>query len=134
MATTWIAGYITEVKIGADQIESMVASGGLTLNKNIMLKNVAGAAEPTALAGLITGTISVSGSVSVEDAAKLNAAFESTATVVYIFQIGEDGGSLDAGAYTGNAMVESLALDFDANDSWTFSMDMILDGAATYGA
>lgn len=134
MATTWIPGYVAEFKIGADQLESMIASGTLTLNKNIMLKHVAGAAEPTALAGLSTGTISVSGSVSVEDFAKLNTAFESSAVVVYIWQLGEDAGSLDAGAYTGNAMVEGLSAAFDADDSFTFSMDLVLDGLAAYGA
>ena len=134
MATTWIPGYVAEFKIGANQLESMIASGTLTLNKNIMLKHVAGAAEPVALAGLATGSISVSGSISVEDFAKLNTAFESSAVVVYIWQIGENGEALDAGAYTGNAMVESLSAAFSADDSWTFSMDMVLSGIATYGA
>jgi hypothetical protein len=134
MATTWIPGYIAEFKIGSDQLESMIASGTLVQNKNIMLKHVAGAQEPVALAGLSTGTISVSGSVSVEDFAKLNTAFESSAVVVYIFQLGEDGEALDAGAYTGNAMVEGLTAAFDADDSFTFTMDMVLSGQATYGA
>ena len=134
MATTWIAGYITEVKIGADQIESMVASGGLTLNKNIMLKHVAGAQEPVALAGLVTGTLSISGSVSAEDIAKLNTAFESSAVVAYILQVGEDGGTIDAGAFAGNCMIESLSIAFDADDSFTFSLDAVLDGLAAYAA
>jgi len=134
MAETWIPGYVAEFKIGADQLESMIASGSLVLNKNIMLKHVAGAQEPVALAGLATGSISVSGSISVEDVGKLNTAFESSTLVVYIFQLGEDGEALDAGAYTGNALVESFSAAFDADDSWTFSMDLVLSGIATYGA
>ena len=134
MATTFVPGYLAEFKIGANQLESMIASGTLTLNKNIMLKHVCGSDEPTALAGLVTGSISVSGSISAEDVAKLNAAFEDSAVAVYIFQIGEDGGALDAGAYTGNAMVEGLSVAFDADDSWTFSLDLVCSAIATYGA
>ena len=134
MPTTFIPGYLAEFKVGANQLESMLSSGTLTLNKNIMLKHVAGAPEPTALAGLVTGTISVSGSVSAEDVAKLVTAFESTAVVAYIFQLGENGVVPDAAAYAGNAMVESLSVAFDADDSFTFSMDLVLDGLAAYAA
>ena len=134
MATTFVPGYLAEFKIGANQLETMIASGTLTLSKNIMLKHTCGTDEPTALAGLVSGTISVSGSISVADAAKLNAAFESSAVVVYIFQLGEDGGTLDAGAYTGNAMVEGLSLSFDADDSFDFTLDLVCSAIATYGA
>ncbi len=40
----------------------------------------------------------------------------------------------DAGAYAGNAMVESLSTAFDADDSFTFTMDLVLDGLATFAA
>ncbi len=134
MAETFIPGYLAEFKLGANQIESMIASGTLTLNKNIMLKHVAGAREPVALAGLVTGSISVSGSLAAGDAAKLVTAFESSAVVAYIFQVGENGVAPDAGAYAGNAMVESLSTAFDVDDSFTFTMDLVLDGLAAFAA
>ena len=61
-------------------------------------------------------------------------AFESTAVVAYIFQLGEIGVAPDAWAYAGNALVESLSVAFDADDSFTFSMDLVLDGLAAYAA
>lgn len=134
MANTFIPGYLAEVDIGGDQIEANLASGTLTRNKNIMTKAVAGDQEPSALAGLITGTISVSGHVSTEDIAKLNTAFESNATVAYVWGIGDTTGSPDAGEYGGNMLIESLSFAFDADDEWTFTLDAVMDGACTYVA
>ena len=131
---TFIPGYLAEVKIGADQIEDNLGSGTLTLSKNIMTKTVAGTQEPTALAGLMTATISVSGHISVEDVAKFNSAFESNTVVAFIWGIGDTSGSPDAGEYTGNFLVESFSAAFDADDEWTFTLDAIVDGAATYVA
>ena len=134
MANTFIPGYLAEVKVGANQIEANLASGTLTLNKNVMSKPVAGDQEPSALAGLMTGTISVSGHVSTQDIAKLNTAFESNAVVAFIWGIGDTTGTPDAGEYTGNMLVESLSFAFSADDEWTFSLDAVLDGTATYTA
>jgi len=134
MANTFIPGYLAEVKVGANQIEANVASGTLTLSKNVMSKPVAGDQEPSALAGLMTATISVSGHVSTEDIAKLNTAFESNAVVAFVWGIGDTDGAPDAGEYTGNMLVESLNFAFDADDEWNFSMDCVVSGAATYVA
>ena len=134
MAKTFISGYLAEVKIGSDQVEANLASGTLTLNKNVMSKPVAGDQEPSALAGLMTATISVSGHVSTEDVAKFNTAFESNAVVAFIWGVGDTTGTPDAGEYTGNMLVESLSFAFDADDEWTFSMDSVVSGAATYVA
>ena len=133
MANTFIPGYLAEVKVGADQIEANLASGTLTLNKNVMSKPVAGDQEPSALAGLMTATISVSGHVSTEDIAKLNDAYVSNTALAYVFQIG-DTTAPDGGAYGGDLLVESLSFAFDADDEWTFSMDSVVSGAATYVA
>ena len=132
MANTFIPGYLAEVKVGVNQIEANLASGTLTLNKNLMTKAVAGDQEPTVLAGLITGTISVSGHLSTEDVAKLNTAFESNAVVAFIWGIGDTSGTPDAGEYTGNMLVESLSFAFDADDEWVFTMDSVISEGATY--
>lgn len=134
MANTFIPGYLAEVKIGANQVEANLASGTLTLSKNIMSKPVAGDQEPSALAGLMSGSISVSGHISTQDVAKFNTAFESNAVVAFIWGVGDTDGSPDAGEYTGNMLVESFACAFDADDSWSFSMDCVISGAATYVA
>ena len=131
---TFIPGYLAEVKIGADQLEDNLGSGTLTRTKNIMTKSVAGSQEPTALAGLMTATISVSGHISVEDVGKLNTAFETNTTLAFVWGIGDTTGTPDGGEYTGNMMVENFAAAFDADDEWTFSLDAVVDGAATYVA
>ena len=134
MANTFIPGYLAEVKIGADQLEDNVLSGTLTQNKNVMYTPVAGDQEPTAVAGLITSTLSVSGLVSTEDVAKWNTAFESNAVVAVVWGIGDTTGTPDAGEYTGNVLVEALSYAFDADDRWTLSLDALFDEGATYVA
>jgi len=133
MANTFIAGYLTELSIDGDDLEPNLASGTLVRNKNIMLKPVAGEQSSYALAGLITGSLSISGHVSTQDIAKLNDAYVSNTALAYVFQIG-DTTAPDGGAYGGDLLVESLSFAFDADDEWTFSLDAVLDGTATYTA
>lgn len=133
MANTFIPGYMAELSIDGDDLEANLASGTLTRNKNVMRKPVAGEQSSYALAGLITGSISVSGHVSTEDIAKLNAAYVSNTALAYVFQIG-DTTAPDGGAYGGDLLIESLSFAFDADDEWSFSMDCVMDGAATYTA
>jgi hypothetical protein len=123
MANTWVPGYLAEVTIGADSLEGDLGSGTLTLSKNLIDKPVAGDQKVTSIAGLIRGTMSVSGHISVENWAKFNTAFESNAVVAYVWQIGEDGGGTDVGEYAGNMLVENLSGAFDADDEFSFSMD-----------
>ena len=132
MANTFIAGYLATVTIGADDIEGNLGSGTLTLNKNLIDKPVAGSQTVTSIAGLIRGTLSVSGHVSTEDVAKFQTAFESNAVVAYVFQVG-DTTAPDGGEYAGNMLVESLSVAFDADDEWTFCMDCKLQ-TVTYTA
>ena len=77
--------------------------------------------------------MSRSGHVSTEDIAKLNDAYVSNTALAYVFQIG-DTTAPDGGAYGGNLLGESLSFAFSADDEWTFSLDAVLDGTATYTA
>ena len=133
MANTFIPGYFAAITISGDDLAPNMASGVLTRNKNIMTKPVAGDQDVSVLPGLITGTVSASGHVSTEDIAKLQAAFVSNTTLVYIWQIG-DAAAPDAGAYGGNMLISSLVFAFDTEDEWTFTIDAVLDGTATYTA
>ena len=132
MANTFIPGYLAEVTVGADTIEGNLGSGTLTLSKNLIDKPVAGDQMVTSIAGLIRGTLSVSGHVSTEDIAKFQTAWASNAVVAYVYQVG-DATAPDGGEYAGNMLVESLSVAFDADDEWTFSMDAKLQ-TVTYTA
>lgn len=133
MANTFIAGYLAELSIDGDALEQVTASGTITRTKNIMTKAVAGTQTPSVLAGVITGTLSVSGHASPAEIILLDAAYEDNSPLVYVFQIG-DTTAPDGGAYGGSLLIESLSFAFDADDEWTFSLDAILSGAQTYTA
>ena len=130
---TFIPGYFAAITINGDDLAPNMASGTMTRNKNIMLKPVAGDQDVSALPGLITGDISASGHVSTEDILKLNAAFVANTQVVYVWQIG-DAATPDAGAYGGNLQISSLSFAFASEDEWTFTLDAVLSGTATYTA
>lgn len=130
-ANTFIPGYFAAVTISGDDLAPNMASGVLTRTKNIMLKPVAGDQDVSALAGLITGSISASGHLSTQDIEKLQTAFALNTQVVYVWQIG-DATAPDAGAYGGNLQIESLSFAFDTEDEWEFTLDAVLSGKATY--
>ena len=134
MPTTFIPGYFAELSLGAVDIEHVSGSGTLTLNKNVILKPVAGKVAPDALATFRSGNIAFAGHVTVEDMGKLQTAYDSDAVLAYIWAVGEAGGSTDAGEYTGNLIVESLELSWDAEDEWSFTMSCVLSGDAVYAA
>jgi hypothetical protein len=134
MATTFIPGYFAELSLGAVAIEHVAGSGTLTLNKNVILKPVAGAQAPLALATLRSGSIAYAGHVTIEDLGKLQTAYDSDAELAYIWAVGEAGGATDAGEYTGNLIVESFELSWDAEDEWAFTMSCVLSGDAVYAA
>ncbi len=133
-ALTFVPGYLAEVKVGADQLESDLLSGTLVRTKNVMHVPVAGEQSPTTIAGQINGTISVSGVVSTDDMAKWQTAFASNAKLAFVWGIGNTTGSPDAGEYTGFMLVESLATEFAADDKWTLSVDCVITEGATYVA
>ena len=133
MANTFMPGYLASVSIDGDALQSITASGTITRTKNVMTKAVAGTQTPSVLAGIITGSLSISGHLSTEDIAKLNDAYVSNVALVYVFQIG-DATAPDGGAYGGSLLIESLVFSFDVDDEWTFSLDAVLSGATTYTA
>jgi len=131
---TFISGYLAAVTINAVVYTPISASGTITRTKNVMTKAVAGSQYPTTLAGPLSGSISVSGHVTEELAAGMDAAFLVNAPFAYVFQIGTPGVATGGGAYGGNCLIESLTWGFDADDEWTFSMDLVLSGDQTYTA
>ena len=133
MANTFMPGYMAEISIDGDALESVTASGTLTRSKNVMTKAVAGTQTPSTLAGLITGSLSISGHASIAEIALMDAAYVSNTPLVYVFQIG-DTTAPDGGAYGGSLLIETLSWAFDADDEWTFSLDAVLSGATTYTA
>ncbi len=133
MANTFIAGYFAAFSVDGDALEADLGSGVMTRTKNITLRPVAGDQDVAALPGVITGTISVSGTVSITAIVDLQAAWVANTPIVYVWQLG-DAAAPDAGAYGGNLLIEGLSYAFDTEDLFTFTMDCVLSGAATYTA
>ena len=131
MANTFIAGYFAALSIDGDDLEGDLGSGVMTRNKNITRKPVAGDQDVAALPGVITGSISASGFLSISAIVDLNAAWVSNTPLVYVWQLG-DAGTPDGGAYGGNLLIESLSVAFDTEDIFSFTLNAVLSGAATY--
>ena len=131
---TFISGYLAAITINSVVYTPISAAGTLTRTKNVMTKPVAGSQYPETLAGPLSGSISVSGHVTEELAAGMDAAYLLNTPFAYIFQIGTPGLTTGGGAYGGNCLIESLSWAFDADDEWTFTMDLVLSGAQTYTA
>jgi hypothetical protein len=131
MASTFIAGYLAEMSLGAVALEQAAATGSLKLDKNIMRKPTAGDQAPVAIAGQRTGELSLDGHCSTEDVTLLNTAYDSDTELAFVFQIGESGGD-DAGSYAGNCLVESFEMTWVAEDDWSFTMSAITSGDTAF--
>ena len=129
---TFMAGYLAAMTIDSVVYTPITASGSLTRTKNVMRKNVAGSQYPAVLAGAQTGSFSVSGHVTEELAAGMDASFLKNTPFAYVFQIGTPGVGVGGGAYGGSCLIESLSWAFDADDEFTFSMTCVMSGAQTY--
>ena len=75
MANTFMPGYLAEVSIDGNSLESVTASGTITRTKNVMTKPVAGSQTPSVLAGIITGSLSISGHASIAEIALMDASY-----------------------------------------------------------
>jgi tail tube protein len=129
---TFIPGYLGTLTVNSEDVSAIVANATLTLTRNALSKPTLGQPWGYALSGQRSGTISYSGHLSAEQAAALNEIFMEDAPVDFSFQIGEGGGATDAGTYTGQCVITSLAHEVDAEGEWDWTLEATTSGPVVY--
>lgn len=127
----FIQGYLGTITINADPI---ITANVLNFNqtRNIMNKPVIGAPEAFALAGQISGTVSIQGHVSVAQLPELQTIFDSLVPVTFTIQVGDAAGATDAGLYSGNMVLGNLNLTATADGEWDYTADGQTSGTTTF--
>lgn len=137
---TFVPGYLASIKLTLDPdgtpIENDLTVVGnviaMEFNRAVLNKAVFGQKYSNSIAGQITGTISCSGHVSVETLPLFLPMIESDTPLAFEIVVGETGGTVDAGIYTGFVAITSYSIDDDAEQEWEWNLDGATSGDVTF--
>jgi len=130
---TFVQGYLAEIEIGTTTelpLTGRVLS--LDLQRGSNPKPVFGQKWINNVGGQIGGTLSAGGHVSVEMLAELIPLLESDVSLDFKIYVGEEGGVIDGGAFTGKINASGIGLSDDAEGEWEWTFDGAIDGAVTF--
>lgn len=139
MTNSWVPGYLGTVKLGAlgvDDISPVSNVMSINRTKASLTKPHFGSGEMDRVSGMKDATLDCAGHVvgaggTPDVVPLLNTHFEA-ATVEFEWQLGTPTSDLDAGIYSGTAVMSNLSITTDAEDEyeWTFSLEVA--GALSY--
>ncbi len=131
---TFIPGYLAEIEINL--VDFTIVGNVLSLDfaPTVLPKPVFGQQYANAIGGQITATLSASGHLSTEILPSLLPLIESNTSVDFTITIGEAGGTIDGGTFSGKLVASGLSITDDATGEWEWSFDGTTDGPITYTA
>jgi hypothetical protein len=129
---TFVPGYLGVVSIATQDISAIAHVTKLGRSRAGLAKKTFGNRYAYAIGGQREFSFSASGSVTAEQMAAIDTAYETDTPVAFSLQIGEAAGATDAGVYTGNCVLTTLDLDAGADGQWEFTLDAIGSDAPLY--
>lgn len=133
---TFVPGYMAEVilDVGGSDVDLTVVGNVLSLDfsKSVLPKPVFGQQWRNSASGQISGSFSVGGHVSIETLPALLPLVELQAPIEFTMYVGESGGVIDGGEYSGSCVVGSLSVSDDAEGEWEFTIDAETNGPVTF--
>lgn len=132
MTQTFIPGYFGTITINSEDLSAVGSVYRLNLGRNVNVKKHFGGPHSDRVVGKRDVTLSANGNLTKEEAAALNAIYESEVAVAFTLQIGEAAGATDAGVYAGNLVISSLTLEANADGDVAWSLDGGAHGQVTY--
>lgn len=135
---TFVPGYMAAIEIGPDGTETDLTVVGRVLSLDwsrvSLPKPVFGQQYVNTVPGQISGSLSAGGHISVEILPELLPLLEADAPLPFTIVVGETGGTIDAGTYTGFVSPTGLGHSDDAQGEWEWTFDGDTDGPVTYTA
>lgn len=130
--TTFVPGYLGTVTIDSDDIGAIAHVTSFNRSRTGLPKRTFGNRYAGGIGGQREFTFSASGSITAEQAAAIDAIFESDDAVPFSLQIGAAAGPTDAGVYTGTCIITALGIEGAADGQWEFSIDAQGTGTPVY--
>jgi hypothetical protein len=132
---TFVQGYLADITIGsADELKLTGRVLSMNLTRGSNPKPVFGQRWINKVPGQIDGTLSAGGHVSVEMLSELLPLIESDVALDFTIYVGEAGGAIDGGSFTGKVHSSGITLEADAEGEWEWSFDGAIDGAVSFTA
>lgn len=129
---TFIPGYLATVTINSDDITAIGSVFRLNMSRNVINKPHFGNAFNDKISGKRNIAFSASGNISVEQAADLQAMFDSDAPIAFSLQVGAASGATDAGLYSGTCIVATYSIDVSGDGDFAWTIDAEASGTVTY--
>ena len=127
----FVAGYIASISVDGTSYENFTSSATRSALRDAIDKTKLGQDRRTYVSGLGDSTIDVQMHMDTTVAAALEAAYESTVPVSYVFRAGALGTN-DLGQYAGTAIVTDFSIAGDADGEWDSSFALQGTGDYTY--
>lgn len=129
---SYIQGYLAVVSVGGVDYAPDTSTASLTRTANAIDVTPIGVTSKAYLNGLTDGTITADTHMNTATYAGINTAFESTATVAFIFRPGSVAAGKDAGQYTGFGIITNMDSNGDAAGEWDVALDIQISGDTVY--
>ena len=127
----FVAGYIASISINGVSYEDFTSSATRSATRDALDKTKLGQDRRTYLSGLGDATIDVQMHMDTTVAAAMEAAYEATEPVAYVFRAGALG-STDLGQYSGTGIITDFSIAGDADGEWDASFSLQGSGDYTY--
>ena len=129
----FVAGYIASITVNGTSLEDFTSSATRSAPRDALDKTKLGQDRRTYTTGLGDATIDVQMHMDTTVAAALEAAYEATVPVAYVFRAGAPG-TTDLGQYSGTAIVTDFSIVGDADGEWDSSFALQGTGDYVYTA
>ncbi len=130
---SYSAGYLASITINGVSYEDFTSSATLNQTRTALDKTKLGASRNQYLSGLGDGTVDVDMHLETTVAAAIEAAYQSTVPVSFVFRAGALG-TADMGQHAGNGIITTRSIVGAADGEWDCSLTIQATGDMTYTA
>lgn len=129
---TFIPGHLGVVTLNTDDISAIGSVVSLAKTRNVMTKPTFGRSWGLSLGGQKIGRFAANGHISAEQAAALEAAFDSDQPIQFSLQVGQGGGETDAGLHSGFCVISEYTISGNADGEFDWSITAQTSDAVAY--
>ena len=131
----YISGFLADITVDSQTLDEFGNTAVLAKTRTVTEKPAFGVTDVGAVAGQSRTSLAVEGHATPVIVEAMDAAYEQGSGVGFTFQIGEQGGDTDAGAYAGEGIMSAWTpADADADGQISFSFEIMANGPVPYTA
>ena len=130
---SFIPGYIATLSVDGQVINQVTSDAGLNLVNETLDKTTLGVSHRVKVPGLQDGSWSAQMHLDTASIVALQAAYDSTVAVTFVFRPGALGAN-DAGQWAGSCIIASFDVTGVVDDNWSLAIDAEITSKPVYTA